>query len=449
MSFTRLIYWSGLLGAWSAFVAWLFCEVVFGRWLSSDTWGVPLVILMGTLVGAAIGGGLSQASGLVNFRWQEQLMRLALGLTGGFIAGLIGSIIGSFLFWLLSMLPFIGFVGRVLGWTFLGAVLGIVEGVYDRSLQKIRNGLIGSAAGGFVAGVLFNPFAWLIGSPMSGRAIGFVLLGGFVGILIGLVQVFLKEAWLTVQAGFRPGRQLILSRTEITMGTSEKSSLIFIAMGAKGVEPLHLRIVRAPDGSFVLHDNGSRTGTFLNGTQLRQPTMLRSGDTIQFGVNVVRFNERFKRADAVGDQALPQPMPPMAAPPPIPVLTPVSTGVVQGAPPRPAVAVAARPAVVAAPARPAVSPIQAAPARPAVPHAPASRPAIPAPAVTAPAAPAPRAAVPPSQVPTVVAGYAAPAPSAAVPPPRTVPTACPVCGSHDLAKTADSCRCRSCFTVIH
>jgi hypothetical protein len=405
MSFTRLIYWSGLLGAWSAFVAWLFCEVAFGRWLSSDTWGVPLVILMGTLVGAAIGGGLSQASGLVNFRWQEQLVRLGLGLVGGFIAGLIGSIIGSFLFWLLSMIPFIGFIGRVLGWTFLGAVLGVVEGVYDRSLIKIRNGLIGGAAGGFVAGVLFNPFAWLIGSPMSSRAIGFVLLGGFVGILIGLVQVFLKEAWLTVEAGFRPGRQLILSRPEVTLGTSEKSSLIFIAMGAKGVEPLHLRIVRAADGSFVLHDNGSRTGTFLNGRAVQQPTMLRSGDTIQFGVNVVRFNERFKRAGAVGDQVLPQPSAARVAPP-IPSLAPLPAT----APPIPmhAVAVAPRPVVVAAPARPAQ-----APAKPAAPAAPQA------------------------------------VPSAVAPPARPTPSVCPVCGSRDLAKTVDSCRCRSCFTVIH
>src|SRR5258707_444194 len=77
--------------------------------------------------------------------------------------------------------------------------------------------------------------------------------------------VILKEAWITVEAGFRPGRQIILGKDLITMGTSEKSSLIFIAFGAKGVEPTHLKITKQNDGRYLLEDNQSRSGTLLNG----------------------------------------------------------------------------------------------------------------------------------------------------------------------------------------
>src|SRR5439155_25596280 len=114
----------------------------------------------------------------------------------------------------------------------------------------------------FLAGVFFVPVNFIIGSPMSSRAFAFVLLGLFIGLFIGLAQVILKEAWLTVEGGFRPGRQMILGGDLITMGTSEKSSLIFIAFGAKGVEPTHLKITKQPDGRFLLEDNQSRTGTF-------------------------------------------------------------------------------------------------------------------------------------------------------------------------------------------
>ena len=87
------------------------------------------------------------------------------------------------------------------------------------------------------------------GSSMADRATGFVILGTCIGCFIGLAQVILKEAWLTVEAGVRPGRQLVLSSPEMLMGTSEKAALPFIAFGAKGVEPVHARIMRRDDGS--------------------------------------------------------------------------------------------------------------------------------------------------------------------------------------------------------
>ena len=105
---------------------------------------------------------------------------------------------------------------------------------------------------------------------MSSRAFAFVLLGLCVGLFIGLAQVILKEAWLTVEQGFRPGRQMILGQDQITMGTSEKASLIFIAYGAKGVEPIHLKISKQKDGGYVLEDNQSRGGTLLNGAADRR-----------------------------------------------------------------------------------------------------------------------------------------------------------------------------------
>jgi hypothetical protein len=188
--------------------------------------------------------------------------------------------------------------------------------------------------------VFFEPVR-LVASDMSSRAVSFVLLGLCIGLAIGLAQVILKEAWLTVEAGFRSGRQMILGKDLVTMGTSEKASLIFIAYGAKGVEPIHLKISKQPDGHYLLEDNQSRTGTLLNGRTIPGPMPIKDGDAIQFGVNVVRFNERVKQGEAklppppVKDAPKPMPVAAIAAGPPPIKAVPVAAIQANPAPPSP------------------------------------------------------------------------------------------------------------------
>jgi hypothetical protein len=287
----RRVYWTGLVGGWSAFVGWLLAEFTVGWWVSKH---ILLAVLMSMLVGSVLGAGLSQVEALLTGQWKNQLPRLGLGALGGLVGGLVGGLFGNLLFQLLEGIVILGFLGRVVGWTLLGLAVGSCEGLLRRQWRQARNGLIGGSIGGFLGGLFFDLVRYLIGSPVSSRAFAFVLLGLFIGLSLGLVQVLLKEAWLTVEEGFRAGRQIILDQEVTTMGTSEKAGLIFIAYGAKGVDPVHLRIRRLQGGSYVLEDNRSRSGTFLNGEAVGGPTQLEDGDLIQFGVNKVRFNERFR-----------------------------------------------------------------------------------------------------------------------------------------------------------
>lgn len=345
MSLMRLIVWSSLIGGWSAFFGWMVSEVILHNWINNTT----VAIAMATLVAVPIGGGICCASGLTSFQLNTLIKRLLFGLAAGFLGGLLGSLAGSCAFGcfrFVSEAGFMQFVGRVFGWTFIGvgigAGIGIGEGLIDRSFNKLRNGLIGGVLGGFLGGLFFGLVAALVTErAVTGRAVSFVLLGLCIGFFIGLAQVVLKEAWLTVEAGFRPGRQMILGNDLITMGTSEKASLIFIAYGAKGVEPVHLKISKQPDGRYLLEDNQSRGGTLLNGQPISAPTVLLNGDAIQLGVNVVRFNERAKHGDAklpppVITQQAPKPPVPSAA---ITAKPPVLPSAIQPAPmpaPKPA-----------------------------------------------------------------------------------------------------------------
>jgi pSer/pThr/pTyr-binding forkhead associated (FHA) protein len=328
MSLQRLIFYSALVGGWAAFLGWLASEVAFLH-RSREVTEVALV-LTAALVGAAIGAGLNLLGGLASGRTRFLFLRILPGLLGGFLGGAVGGWLGNFLY---SLYPSVWL--RALGWMMMGLGIGSVEGLYDRSWKKIRNGLIGGALGGLLGGVLFDPILLLVKSPMSSRAAAFVLLGLCIGLLVGLAQVVLREAWLTVVEGYRAGRQLILNQDVTAMGTSEKAQLPFIAFGAQGVDPIHVLVVRYDDGSFGARDNNSRTGIRINDESVRGEMRLQNGDEITLGRNIVRFNERFRSAEAgarkkpsqrrpsrprqTPEQELPQAIPlglPVNAPPP-------------------------------------------------------------------------------------------------------------------------------------
>ena len=286
MSFIRVVYYSALAGGWGAFVGWLLAEILFFR--SGEAGGSTQVAAIGAIVGAAIGLGLSVVAGLANGRLAQIAMRALPGLVAGGFGGALGSFVGDLLY---------PYLGRAPGWMIVGIGIGMVEGLYERSASKLRNGFIGGALGGLLGGLLFDPIQhWMAhGSGMSSRAAAFVMLGVAIGALIGLVQVVLKDAWLTVLDGYRPGRQLIISRPVTALGRGDHLPLPFLGPMNAGIESEHVRIVRQASGVFVLEDNHTKLGTRLNNQPLTQPTALKDGDVIKFGTNFVRFNERRRK----------------------------------------------------------------------------------------------------------------------------------------------------------
>ncbi len=90
-----------------------------------------------------------------------------------------------------------------------------------------------------------------------------------IGLLVGLSQVFLLEAWIKVEAGFRPGRDLILSRDRTLIGRAEGSDIALF--GDNGVEMQHALIV-LDKGGYYLEPLPNTPGTYVND----QPIMVRT-----------------------------------------------------------------------------------------------------------------------------------------------------------------------------
>src|SRR5258708_5404612 len=56
-------------------------------------------------------------------------------------------------------------------------------------------------------------------------ALGFVALGVCIGLLIGLAQVILKEAWVKIESGRRAGKEMILAKEKTTIGRAESCDI--------------------------------------------------------------------------------------------------------------------------------------------------------------------------------------------------------------------------------
>ena len=333
MSLNRLIYYSAIIGGWSAFFGWLATEILLNRQGGAN--GRVGVAMTCALVGGAIGAGLNLVAGMANAQWKQQTMRAVRGLILGGIGGAVGGYLGDVLYSTIG-LP------RGFGWMFMGALIGIGEGVYDRSPAKLRNGLIGGTIGGLVGGFLFDPIRNMIGasSGMSSRATAFVILGLCIGLLIGLVKVVLKTAWLTVLDGYRPGRQLILAEGQAVLGRAEYVALPFVGMGDKDIELEHAKIVRQPDGRFMLEDNNTRLGTTVNSVRVGGRVLLKNDDVIKVGTNMIRFSESQRHSDQLSTDMTTAPAANTYAPAPPPVVRPSVQGVdaptaPAGSPPHP------------------------------------------------------------------------------------------------------------------
>jgi FHA domain len=320
MSFRLFAYYCAICGGWAAFFGWM-----LGNWIlapvrsspSGDLTGMDnsSVGLRGLGLGLMVALGLSLLDSFWVFglnRLTDIALRVVVAIIVGAVGGLVGGVFGSWLYekW---------FFFYVIGWTLTGALIGASIGTFDmlwslinkqdvtNPRRKLIKCLIGGTVGGLVGGVL----AWLVGagfrSPVlswmfrgkdmfllwTPTAVGFVVLGACIGLLVALAQIILKEAWVKVEAGFRPGREMILAKESTSVGRAESSDIALF--GDSGVERTHCCIVQK-GSSYVLEDNDTPGGTYINDVKVVGSAPLKSGDLIKMGgKSLLRFYERPKK----------------------------------------------------------------------------------------------------------------------------------------------------------
>jgi predicted component of type VI protein secretion system len=88
---------------------------------------------------------------------------------------------------------------------------------------------------------------------------------------------------LVVRAGFGLGRELVVE-DELDLG--RLGTLDGALEHDRGISRRHARIYRVDDGSFLVEDEGSANGTFVNQVRIAGPHPLRAGDELKVGSTV-------------------------------------------------------------------------------------------------------------------------------------------------------------------
>jgi Inner membrane component of T3SS, cytoplasmic domain len=314
MSFKLFIYYCALCGGWGAFLAWaaLWAAGILG--IDQPFLKTPLIAgCLGLLVAAAVGGVDAVLNAVGSQRFVRVGICMAVGLVGGAVGGLVGEALHQMVLLVLhaaagDMLDSIGGFLLLFGWILVGVAIGAAIGVFDLmramtgkqdmrvALRKTLNGVYGGLLGGLIGGVFFGLLYALKGTrelfPNAILTIGLVILGLCIGLLIGLAQVVLKEAWLKIESGRRAGREVMLSKNETTIGRAESCDIGLF--GDNAIERQHARI-QLKDNQYLLADLETPGGTYLNDKPVRKPMPLRNGDAIRVGNSVLRFGERQKR----------------------------------------------------------------------------------------------------------------------------------------------------------
>jgi pSer/pThr/pTyr-binding forkhead associated (FHA) protein len=84
------------------------------------------------------------------------------------------------------------------------------------------------------------------------------------------------------------GNPIALNRKEVTFGADPVQAIIIL--DDESVSPLHARLRQDDTGNFILADQGSIAGTWLNYEPLdNKGRFLKHGDIIHFGQFVYRF----------------------------------------------------------------------------------------------------------------------------------------------------------------
>ncbi|MDN5860066.1 MAG: FHA domain-containing protein, partial [Pseudonocardia sp.] len=187
----------------------------------------------------------------------------------------------------------------VLAWTLCAVSIGIASGIM-RSGRATVSGLIGGSIGGLVGGTIhwasgptfvdlgsYSALAIDIANPST--LIALILACTAIGLSIGVVDRVRRQAWLTVIEGRLRGREIILDRRRVTIGSAAHAALRLA--DEPGVAPEHAVLLRGDQDGYALQCHGR---VELNGRSCStaQPVPLNSGDVLRVGGSFVRFQQR-------------------------------------------------------------------------------------------------------------------------------------------------------------
>lgn len=246
-------------------------------------WSAIIALFVGLFLG--VGEGVFYGS-------KEKAVKYALiGAGISVIAGFISGYFAQMMYAKMitdSASDFIAAFVRGLGWALMGLGIGLAVGLIKPEKKRILFCSIGGIVGAFIGGFLFNYVCNIIPNDIVARCIAIIIMGGLIGVGVGLLEQFAKQAWLKVIRGEFEGKEYLVFAGTTSIGNNGKNTIVLFK--DKLVAPHHCDIIL--EGSkYVVVDQGSPLGTVVNGMKTTRH-VLKQGDAIAVGNSVLVFNTK-------------------------------------------------------------------------------------------------------------------------------------------------------------
>lgn len=185
---------------------------------------------------------------------------------------------------------------RGLAWLLVGVSAGIAAGAAARSWKRLGLAAIGGAIGGFVGGFVFDFIAQSDNTEWVAQAIGIVVLGTLIGVSTGLIEQVGKSRWIEIVSGGLAGKQFILYKSEIAIGSSPSADITIIKDSR--IPPV-AAVMRIQGQRCTITEAAGASGMEVNNTPF-QSTELRDMDVVSFGNTQIRFREKASSGKSPG-----------------------------------------------------------------------------------------------------------------------------------------------------
>jgi len=250
---------------------------------STALWSAIIALFIGLFLG--VGEGIFYGS-------KEKAVRYAL--IGAGVSIVVGFISGYLAQWMYSEMltddptDITAAFVRGLGWAVMGLGIGVAVGLIKPEKKRLLFCALGGLGGGFIGGFLFNYVCDIIPNDVVARGVAIVIMGLLIGLGVGLLEQFAKQAWLKVIRGEFEGKEYLVFAGTTSIGNKGKNTIVLFK--DKLVGPHHCDI-KLEGSKYVLIDCGTPMGTIVNGNKTARH-ILRQGDAIAIGNSVLVFNTK-------------------------------------------------------------------------------------------------------------------------------------------------------------
>lgn len=247
-------------------------------------WSAIIALCIGLFLG--IGEGVFYGSS--NQAVKYALIGAGVSLVLGFVSGYVAQ-------WMYSSMladdpsKIAAALIRGAGWAVMGMGIGIGIGLIKPEMKRILFCGIGGLCGAFIGGFLFNYVCDIVPNDLVARGVAIVIMGGLIGVGVGLLEQFAKQAWLKVIRGEFEGKEYLVFSGTTSIGNNGRNTIVLFK--DKLVGPHHCDIVQE-GRRFSIVDCGTPMGTVVNGRKVNSRLTLKEGDSISIGNSVLVFHSK-------------------------------------------------------------------------------------------------------------------------------------------------------------